>query len=556
MVSLLRKQFESLSLRSVEAVQDGVHLSDFDRYMHVKRPIEDKLRKKMQAVDAIGGGIILLIGSAGDGKSHLISQMKREFNWSDESYYNDATASCSPKKSAIETLKEALVDFKDKNIHSTNKKLVLAINLGKLNAFIDEPDVKSEYSLIEAATRPIFDKDYGTHLEERERVKLVLFSNEQIFEFYPENKAVYPVGSNFISQILSKVVDNTAENPFYRAYKEDLNNGIAKYDPVVLNYELLMLSSVRKTIELLLIEAIVRYKLLITPREFLDFLYSILVHSNLDEKQSINEDFFEVLLPSLLYGGGKSMMLSAMSNLDPLKYSSIEHDKQLAVLFTSHAIPHDYLGNAFESLPKELIERTNALYSNNGRDLTRTAKFVYRLKHLLNYHSECNDYVRYLSWMRSAFSEPYEAMSEIDELVSIAIPRHFASYYRKANMIPLPAQGGKYRLFGNLYMELEEIQGDSFDVNNRSAFSLQFNLKWKTEKECYILMLDYQLYAYLRDLQRGKLSISYENEKHIGFSTFLRKVSGSCDSSTSITIVRCDSKEFALCEKYKNIILQ
>ena len=93
----LYKALSRLSLKSLDAVQNGQGLTDFDNYMHVTRPIEEVLQQKMHMIDATGGGIVLLIGSAGDGKSHLLSLVKHEFDWPDQCYYNDATASCSPK---------------------------------------------------------------------------------------------------------------------------------------------------------------------------------------------------------------------------------------------------------------------------------------------------------------------------------------------------------------------------------------------------------------------------------------------------------------------------
>ena len=136
--SRLKEVFLHLSQHSVDSVQNGKAFTNWDEYMHVDRCIEFKLKEKMDEIDNAGGGIVLLVGSAGDGKSHLISRIKQASNWGDWSFYNDATASSSPKKTAIDTLKEALVEYKDNNIYKTNKKLVLAINLGKLNALIDD----------------------------------------------------------------------------------------------------------------------------------------------------------------------------------------------------------------------------------------------------------------------------------------------------------------------------------------------------------------------------------------------------------------------------------
>ena len=143
--SQLKAAFLHLSQHSVDSVQNGNAFTNWDEYMHVERPIESKLKEKMEEIDNAGGGIVLLVGSAGDGKSHLISCIKKVSDWGDGCFYNDATASSSPKKTAIDTLKEALVEFKDENLYKTTKKLVLAINLGKLNALIDDDDIKTDY---------------------------------------------------------------------------------------------------------------------------------------------------------------------------------------------------------------------------------------------------------------------------------------------------------------------------------------------------------------------------------------------------------------------------
>ena len=167
----LKDVFSRLSQHSVDSVQSGISFSDLDDYMHVERPIELRLLEKINEIDSVGGGIILLVGSAGDGKSHLISKIKPVSDWSNNCFYNDATASSSPHKTAIDTLKEALVDYKDANINLTARKLVLAINLGKLNAFIEDPEVQTEYSQLVAAAWPIFDDDDTTPPIESERIK-------------------------------------------------------------------------------------------------------------------------------------------------------------------------------------------------------------------------------------------------------------------------------------------------------------------------------------------------------------------------------------------------
>jgi hypothetical protein len=68
--------------------------------------------------------------------------------------------------------------------------------------------------------------------------------------------------------------------------------------------------------------------------------------------------------------------------------------------------------------------------------------------------------------------------------------------------------------------------------------------------------MDYQLYAYLRDLSRGKLALSYENEKNLTFSDFVGALARMCDCSKELSIVRNDGKEMVLKEIFRSIQLQ
>lgn len=556
----LKEAFLHLSQHSFDSVQNGMAFTNWDEYMHVDRPIESKLMEKMDEIDKAGGGIVLLIGSAGDGKSHLISRIKQMSDWGDGSFYNDATASSSPKKTAIDTLKVALVDFKDTNLYSTNKKLVLAINLGKLNALIDDKEFQSDYHEIVNSTLPIFDDDCTTPPINTERVKVIMFTDEQIFEFLVDSSSEIPVDSDFLSKIMEKVVAKKNDNPFYAAYASDLANGASPKDPIILNYELLRIPEVRDTIVHTIIEAIVRYKLIITPREFLDFLYSIIVYPHYDEYidgHKEKKEFFEALLPSLLYCGGENMIQRAICKLDPLKQSSTEHDKQLSVLFTSYSIPSSYLTEQQTStLPVDLLKRTNEFYANNGRDIERTTKFVFRLKHLLSYHTESEVYKSYLALLKGVFNKDVHKMQEIYNVVSKAIPRHYGSFYEKSNMVPLNIQGGRYRLFGSLQLKPEPVKSYHSE-SYKNEFLLRFDMEWKFPDEPVRLRMDYQLYSYLNELNRGKLALSYENEKDLTFSRFVRRLVEKCNCEQEITVVRSDTGVLELSESsFGNIQLQ
>ena len=542
--SRLKEAFLHLSQHSVDSVQNGKSFTEWDEYMHVDRPIENKLYEKMDAIDVAGGGIVLLVGSAGDGKSHLLSRIRQMSDWGDNSFYNDATASSSPKKTAIDTLKEALADFKDANLYNTRSKLVLAINLGKLNALIDDEEFKTEYKEIVNATYPIFDDDDTTPPIDTTRVKVVMFVGQQAFEFYTDNPNRV-VESQFLSAIMDKIVSKNPNNPFYKAYQEDLSNGISLRDPLILNYELLSIPEIRNCIVMTIIEAIVRYKMKITPREFLDFMYSIMVYP---QEYKEKKDFYEALLPTLLYCGSENMIQKAISKLDPLKHSSTEHDKQLSVLFTSYSIPPTYLTEQEVSeLPAELLKRTNEFYANNGRDIERTTKFVFRLKHLISYHTESEVYKSYLALLKGIFNKDVHKMKEIYDVVAKAIPRHYGSYYEKSNMVPLNIQGGRYRLFGSLQLKPEPVKSYHSE-SYKNEFLMRFDMSWKFPDKPVSLRMDFQLYSYLNELNRGKLALSYENEKDLTFSKFVRKLVEKCNCEQEITVVRSDTGVLELSE--------
>ena len=76
----LIRVFRRLRQDSKESVNSGKNLSDFCRYMHVERSVETYLKMCMIDINTLNGGIVLLAGSAGDGKSHMLSSLKAEID--------------------------------------------------------------------------------------------------------------------------------------------------------------------------------------------------------------------------------------------------------------------------------------------------------------------------------------------------------------------------------------------------------------------------------------------------------------------------------------------
>ena len=69
-------QLRPLCRGSQEAVQSGSTFNELDKYLHVERPIDKEICGCLNEIQEEGGGILLLVGSAGDGKSHMISYLR------------------------------------------------------------------------------------------------------------------------------------------------------------------------------------------------------------------------------------------------------------------------------------------------------------------------------------------------------------------------------------------------------------------------------------------------------------------------------------------------
>lgn len=536
----------TLSLGSTESVQNGQNFGDLDKYLHIKRGIENSLCAKMDALDAEGGGLILLVGSAGDGKSHLISSVRNRGRYQAFYFYNDATESYSPTKTAIDTLKEVLVDYADKNIDVTSKKLVLAINIGKLNAFLEDESVKKTYGKLIDFIAPLFSEKVET-ITDKSRLKLVCFANQQIFELHKDESTEYPVDSSFLNEFLRRITIQDKTNPFYRAYKESLPLDCSKVEPVILNYQLLCMSEVQNTIVKLVIEAIVRFKLMVTPRDFQDFVYSILVPEQTSEGR-VGRLLLNGLMPTMLFCGSRSKIQQYMAMLDPLKYSSTEHDKELADLFTSPMIPENFLDEGtLEVAVPMLLENVRKLYGNNRKNVMYTTQFLFRLKHLLTYHSESKEYVSFLQLLKGFMNNDGQEIQRVYQMVNTVIPRHYGSYYSPENTVPLNIQGRRHRLFASINISPDK---PTCVYKSLNEFSLAVILGWKVQGHNIPLVVDFQLYEYLVRLNDGKLSLNIESDKNMVFSHFIRQLVELSDSSQEVIIMTSDNKRYKLSNQF------
>lgn len=141
------------------------------------------------------------------------------------------------------------------------------------------------------------------HPQNKQDKNNITLSSANIRIRHETSDNTYPVSSRFLSCILSKIASKSENNPFYQAFLEDKVKGQNAIDPVAINYELLQVTEIQNTIVKLLIEAIIRFNLLVTPREFLDFVYSILVYPSWKTYRESKEFLFCVIANHALEWG-------------------------------------------------------------------------------------------------------------------------------------------------------------------------------------------------------------------------------------------------------------
>ena len=547
-MSKITELFKQLNRGSLGSVQNGCQFDELTQYLNVDRMIEKNIEVHMKAIQSNGGGLVLLIGNAGDGKSHIISKLKASGQYSDFEFYNDATASCSPTMSSIETLKMVLRNFDDEHIEITDKKMFLAINLGKLNEFVDDQN----FSKIGNVAKNVL-SEYFVTCDQKDYLRYISFSNQQHFEL-TQDGTDYPIDSFFIREVLDKITLKDDLNPFYRAFCETAGSLGSLY-PEVINYKLLSLPSVKRSIAKLIIEAIVRFQLIFTPRDFFDFICSIIVFP-FSGKYKEGSHFFESLLPTLIYDGKSSKIQRAINQLDPLRVSSNNHNEELSVLFTAFKLPEESLDKGeLGELYDILKDRINFYYRNHGKDTDRISKLVFRLYHILKYHSESQDYKNFLSYLSRYNNQAtrYDVVNELEETVNLCIPRHYGAYIEADNMIPLNIQGSKYKLFARVDKEMSEVDAPYLGENS-NEFLLYIPLEWIVNNNQIPLKMDYQLFEYISSLAKGKLAITYESELNIEFSRYIRELIKNSASDKEITIMSSDGKRLALKSKMNNTI--
>ena len=531
--SYLLNELSKLKNSSEEAVETNDEFSEFKEYLHVDRSIQEEFIEELEKVSEFSSAhIVLLCGSVGDGKSHLISYLKskRPDLYKKFKIHHDATESNYLQHDALYTLSEQLDQFRDENIENSSQKFILAINLGILNNFLESDyakDFKIIKKIIEEAN--IFDADNISSNITNEYVSIITFSDYHLFEL--ENSNSNYVSSKYILDLFKKISQKTENNPFHNAYLLDKSVGFSH--PLINNYEMFCDEVVQQVVIEYLIKTFIKFRKISSTRDLLNFIYEIIVPVEIEHKLK-EKDFINYSLPNLLFNSPNSSdLLELINQLDPTLIRNEELDKFIIDLnikgdlgnllndyfdFREMEFFENYFMNIDDFKGKSMKEKQELTSS-----LIRFALFYGKNSIKNNFKDETYEkFLKYLYAYNSNKIDDYNLLlKEIKE--AIFMLRGFYNQYICVDRLKTFKVYKYFKIIPIIEAIQNPLIGDGASSNRfKTEIGIKFSVSHSNENVS--LNIDYSLYEYILKLQNGFKPNKNDNENLINLNDFINKL--------------------------------
>ena len=532
-------ELRRLSKLSAEAVQNLDHFDPLKKYMHITRHTEIDFKQLLLKIAEVNHKqLVLVCGSAGDGKSHLLSYLKySEQDHILDSYtiINDATESDAPNQTAIETLAERIVAFRDDRLNDGGReKVVLAINLGMLNNFIDSEQGKyfgklKQYVLnnnIFSVAQPLpFNKDEVFHH--------IDFSNYQLYTLTADGAR-----SDYLTELFEKVFGNNTCNPFYNTY---INQGSTcphhTQCPVRHNFEFLMKEDVRKLLIQRIIEVCIKDKLVITSRDILNFIFDAVVSPDFDEKKLWNllsnpakflETYISYTTPMLIFENrGTSSLIDCMTENAATSDNIEKRDCDVLDFYAADDITPIVLSELNGSEYSHILHSISLSAIDNGRDPLK--KYVY--KFLRNYKKLTDDqelkadrlYLSFVQDLYHAYAGNIKHLKNLYSSVKHSIYSWNGTY--GTDLICIDDSSDDYSILEQLNIRYDVAQGSGDDEVLQFAPVIMVRFSNETKTEQVSFSIDYSLYRVIMAMKDGYCPTSQDRNVHADFSSGIMALS-------------------------------
>ncbi|MEN2256623.1 DNA phosphorothioation-dependent restriction protein DptF [Paraclostridium benzoelyticum] len=549
----LINDLKRLKESSKEAVENLSSFSDFKSYMHVKRDVESELYSIIEkSSQSNRGELILVCGGVGDGKSHLISYFRNKYHDMMDKFnmHNDATESFEPGKTSIDTLNDVLDSFSDENIDTTSEKFILAINLGALSNFIDSrygerfKKLKSYVEEKGILDISISDSSYN----EQSSIQFINFSD---YHIYSLNDGV--ARSKCLEDIIKNITQEHKHNVFKNSYKNNCISCSVNYKcPIKANYEMLMKESVRESLISIVIESVVKDKLIVSTRSLLNFIYDFLVNTILDNKNDkelieyigkINcEEFIDCVFTSNLYDHKElSYILASISKIDPINAKSESLDNVIIKLNTTDDMTNvfnEYIEINNDSYLSTILNKNEEIQNVMNRQKNKCDKEKIQNK-LIDMFIRLNLFISkkeldlkdtiYVEYMKNVY---YFNKGEKKNLSSLYKNVKEASYRWNGDSedgtinLSIGRNQIRYKMSQRLNIKPDLSNLKINDSNELFKFNPNLTLIYKSEEQgkSYGIDIDFNLYELLMRVKNGYRPNKNDKYNYINFVEFINKI--------------------------------
>lgn len=549
-------ELSKLRKLSVESVENTNSFDDFKRYMHVLRPVETELRKLLVDVnDSNHKTLVLLCGSAGDGKSHLLSYLRnadQEHLLDSYEVYNDATESSAPQLTSIDTLSEKLAPFNDQNYTIDDGfKMILAINLGTLNNFIESEKGKN----FSALKKYVEDKEiFSSYVRDNSYqtgsvFQHISFSDYQIFAL-SENG----VETDYLEELIGKIFQDQETNPFFKAFKENSNCSLCQKCPVRHNYQFLSNSIHQKALIKKIIEVVIKDKEIVSTRDILNLLYDILVHPDFDyakmcqvatnDTQYLSE-YIRYTTPMLLYEYDDiSPLVNSIRRHDILKIRQADLDVDMTRFHALENI-HDIFSSATDGTPYAVLNDTTNIADLGGikADLKKLVyRFIIRIKDLkgelppTKQEELFDEYIQYLFYQNSGQEKK---LSKLYEATKKAIMNWDGQF--DSDAICIDDSNEKFWVLEQLLLKPSIYSNRPSTDSVVQRFSTTVKLRFRKDSDSNLetaeISMDYSLFEMISAMKEGYRPTVQDKNQHTDFVSFIQRVIEFGNKATRIVLI-------------------
>lgn len=556
------EELSKLRKLSIESVENIDSFSSFKEYLHVVRPVEDELRLLLKRVNEENKKcLVLLCGSAGDGKSHLMSYLSHvdpEGLLNSFEVYNDATESSAPTLTSIDTLSEKLAPFNDANaLIDDGYKMILAINLGTLNNFIESEKGKAFSSLKKyVETNEIFSSYTQRYAYQENSVfQHVSFADYQVFTL-KENG----VGTDFLVKLIGKIFLPVDENPFYQAYKKNENCSLCQRCPVRHNYEFLSHPEHQNAVIRKIVETVIKDKAIVSTRDILNLIYDIMVHPEFDFNIMCATAASEVKFITKYIQYTTPMLLYEFNDISPLINCIRQHDllkdrqEEMDISTTRfHSLENIYeiFSEATKNTSYERLNEITRIADLGGikPDLKKLVyRFIVRTKEikgdyeLSQYQQRFAEYIKYLYYQHSGQEKQLKKLYESTKKAIMSWDGQFDS-----DSVCIDDSNESFWITEQLMLQPSIFKPKSANEEEIQRFSTNIRIRLKkkdgSDLETAEIDMDYALFEMIADMREGYRPTVQDKNRHTDFVSFVQRLIEFGNKGTRIELIPKDGEK-------------